>query len=493
MLRDMRIRSVAVIAVALAACGASTRRPYLATKVGREQWYASPTRCSQGPFELNTAVTGNRWGEGIEVVVTTPRRVRLTAVVDVDGTEVSRRTITVGPQGIDASQRAENQACVATAIELDEATTGPTTGPTSGPTSGSGPENANVNVHVNDPGSVALIPGTRGGSAYTLIGFSWSSPGLDLPDITAGAHIRIRIWSSIPNDLQGVAFGLVQTLERPNVSDADYEAHLRAEIDVRAAEERRAAERRPTEPLRPRPAEDPRKAEIRARIEADQALERARDQAAQAEAADRRAAYCDAHHDDTGCWGPGGFAVSEDLARRAGERLRYCEQNELEARCWSTETWYDRRRVWTARIEAARQARENPPEPDGPPPARREESQPPTPSRNAEWRPGYWHWNGGDWSWIVGQWRVPESDIEQELTAKAPSQPPAPQVEEAPPPPATVAVWTPGYWSWDGRAWIWVAGSWQIPPAARLEWRPARWEVRGSVIVLVPGAWITVP
>src|SRR5262245_20829281 len=116
----MRMTRVAVIAIAAAgaACGASARKgPYLATKVGGERWFASPARCSQGPFELEATATGNRWGEGIELVVSTPRRVRLTAVIDVDGVEVARMTNTVGPSDPAAEQsgqpaQPENQRCV---------------------------------------------------------------------------------------------------------------------------------------------------------------------------------------------------------------------------------------------------------------------------------------------------------------------------------------------------------------------------------------------
>ncbi|MEO8425699.1 MAG: YXWGXW repeat-containing protein [Verrucomicrobiota bacterium] len=40
---------------------------------------------------------------------------------------------------------------------------------------------------------------------------------------------------------------------------------------------------------------------------------------------------------------------------------------------------------------------------------------------------------------------------------------PAPQVEVIPVTPGPNYVWTPGWWSWNGRAWIWFGGYWGFP------------------------------
>src|SRR5437899_653525 len=49
--------------------------------------------------------------------------------------------------------------------------------------------------------------------------------------------------------------------------------------------------------------------------------------------------------------------------------------------------------------------------------------------------------------------------------------PPAVLVESPVPPPGPGYVWTPGYYRWDGRAYVWVPGMWVVAP-----WPEARWE-----------------
>jgi hypothetical protein len=125
-----------------------------------------------------------------------------------------------------------------------------------------------------------------------------------------------------------------------------------------------------------------------------------------------------------------------------------------------------------------------------PPPPPRTETAPPRPSRNARWVAGYWQWAEGAFHWIVGMWEVPDSDIAQDLTVHAPTPPPAARAEPPDgPAPATTAVWTPGQWQWDGRAYVWIAGSWRIPPSGDHTWKPAGWAIKAGGAVFVPGGW----
>jgi hypothetical protein len=48
-------------------------------------------------------------------------------------------------------------------------------------------------------------------------------------------------------------------------------------------------------------------------------------------------------------------------------------------------------------------------------------------------------------------------------TAVAPTSPPTPQVEVIPVSPEPDYLWTPGWWSWNGDAWIWFGGYWGYP------------------------------
>jgi hypothetical protein len=126
--------------------------------------------------------------------------------------------------------------------------------------------------------------------------------------------------------------------------------------------------------------------------------------------------------------------------------------------------------------------------PDVPPPAPVAEERPPRPSQNADWIPGYWHWDGFGYGWIGGFWRVPDSDVEAQLTQRAPSPPPAAR-PEAPSAPIHGAVWIPGYWLWSGQQWVWVHGTFNLPPANSIEWQPPRWLVDGRGARFVPGRW----
>lgn len=126
------------------------------------------------------------------------------------------------------------------------------------------------------------------------------------------------------------------------------------------------------------------------------------------------------------------------------------------------------------------------------PPAPRAETLPPRPSPGATWIPGYWHLEDGDYHWLAGLWRVPPEDIRAQRTVRAPRRPPPPQDEAVATraaPPSRRAVWTPGYWQWDGRAYVWIDGAWRIPPEAGQVWVPTVWEAITGGVILRPGGW----
>ena len=66
---------------------------------------------------------------------------------------------------------------------------------------------------------------------------------------------------------------------------------------------------------------------------------------------------------------------------------------------------------------------------------------------------------------------------------------PPPMLVEVPPPqPYGEAVWTGGYWAWEGR-WFWSAGRWAPPPRPSYLWVQPYYEHRADVVVFVPGFW----
>lgn len=66
--------------------------------------------------------------------------------------------------------------------------------------------------------------------------------------------------------------------------------------------------------------------------------------------------------------------------------------------------------------------------------------------------------------------------------------PPPMLVDVPPPPPFVGAVWTGGYWDWEGR-WVWAAGRWTAPPQPDLVWVNPYYENRNSAVVFITGHW----
>jgi WXXGXW repeat (2 copies) len=71
-----------------------------------------------------------------------------------------------------------------------------------------------------------------------------------------------------------------------------------------------------------------------------------------------------------------------------------------------------------------------------------------------------------------------------------PTIPPPPLQQEAvPPPPGAAMVWTPGYWNWGHRGWLWVPGRYVARPYPHAAWVPGHWRPRGPTWVWIPGHW----
>jgi len=68
--------------------------------------------------------------------------------------------------------------------------------------------------------------------------------------------------------------------------------------------------------------------------------------------------------------------------------------------------------------------------------------------------------------------------------------PPAPRVEVIPgPAPSPNHVWIGGYWFWNGKAFVWIAGGWHPRPRPGAVWVEGRWEKRGEGWVWIGGKW----
>jgi WXXGXW repeat (2 copies) len=68
-------------------------------------------------------------------------------------------------------------------------------------------------------------------------------------------------------------------------------------------------------------------------------------------------------------------------------------------------------------------------------------------------------------------------------------KPPALKVEKRPDRPSPQHVWVSGYHRWDGNAYVWESGKWEVPPREHAVWVEPRWEHRGEGYVFVEGRW----
>ena len=50
-------------------------------------------------------------------------------------------------------------------------------------------------------------------------------------------------------------------------------------------------------------------------------------------------------------------------------------------------------------------------------------------------------------------------------------------------------VWIAGYHRWDGHAYVWEPGRWELPPREHAVWIAPRWQHRHDGYVFVEGRW----
>src|SRR5687767_10669164 len=63
--------------------------------------------------------------------------------------------------------------------------------------------------------------------------------------------------------------------------------------------------------------------------------------------------------------------------------------------------------------------------------------------------------------------------------------PPPVRYEVRPPAPRADLIWQPGYWSYNGRQYVWVEGQY-VPARRGYAWREPRWQQQSGYWVMVP-------
>ncbi len=64
---------------------------------------------------------------------------------------------------------------------------------------------------------------------------------------------------------------------------------------------------------------------------------------------------------------------------------------------------------------------------------------------------------------------------------------PAPRMEVVPPAPRTAAVWQPGHYLWNGRAYVWEPGHYVVRAGG--QWVRGHWVRRGREWAWEPAHW----
>lgn len=70
-----------------------------------------------------------------------------------------------------------------------------------------------------------------------------------------------------------------------------------------------------------------------------------------------------------------------------------------------------------------------------------------------------------------------------------PAPPPPPQVEVVGVAPSERHVWIGGFHRWDGHAYVWVPGHWDVRPHAHAAWVKGRWVKHHKGWYWVDGHW----
>ncbi|MBS0662872.1 MAG: YXWGXW repeat-containing protein [Verrucomicrobia bacterium] len=70
-----------------------------------------------------------------------------------------------------------------------------------------------------------------------------------------------------------------------------------------------------------------------------------------------------------------------------------------------------------------------------------------------------------------------------------PNLPPPPKAESPGERPDPARVWVPGYWTWCGDGYEWVAGTWEVPPSPAAAWVSPCWVREGEGFRCFTGHW----
>jgi hypothetical protein len=479
---------LSVIVILFSSCD-----PYLSRKTVARKFFKSTQSCSQGPFTFKTKSIGAPWGEQISLLIYSKTEVKFKYNLKVK-TKIVQKNGSIGTIQ-------ENEYCFAQKGEKRSKTQSSTD---------SIPENkppviVNKTVENNKHDKITqkLIPipestvvketdrtyydsKTRTKKRYhrynLQIIYSKIQNYESKNPYIRGTPIEITIWSIIPNNLKSVYFEFIHQKFTPNnhkkwIAFLDKKAQ-KAKTDQKRKEKKWAAYKRKRFLAR---------LQICYMYKDKQGREW---KTCRQFYNDKMKTYClQQGRKNRGCWGTHLKSVTKKRYNRPKPRkIVYQKRKPRKVKIYKPME----RSLFIVDKPLKNPTNGSTIQPSSPPPSPLKEVKTPSPSQNAQWINGYWKWNNKQWFWLNGFWRVPKSDITQGKTKKAPKLPPNPK-NQAPiiRLPFPNAVWTTGYWMWQGNNFIWIKGRWVLSRGAKYRWIKPHWKKTPLGIFFIPGGWVT--
>lgn len=177
--------------------------------------FVADTPCGQGPYDIHIAADGKTGEEGVEVIACTARQLKGVAEVRIGG--MPMYTHAFGDDGV-----AENGRCLASpaTVAATGSGAGATTTSDGTPSSASAARTAPALIEQPFRGKETRFSDhlceTYGLEAQTIVGavLTRTNPGDDL---------HVRIWSDVPNDLEGTIFLVQQLTSKKTKEQVDKE------------------------------------------------------------------------------------------------------------------------------------------------------------------------------------------------------------------------------------------------------------------------------
>ena len=216
-----------LVLVAVPACRSDVRL--------RTRAFVAPAACGQGPYDIHLQADGTTGGDGVEVIACTPRRLSGHVVFRAGSFELANRTY---------GDVADNQRCIAgrpTVTATAAAASGTGGSGTAGPTGPAGPSAA-APALIERPFSGSETPfsdelcGRLGLPAQQILMSTLLTRTTSSEALGPGGDLHVRLWSDVPNDLEGVVFMIRQVTSTRTPAQVERELADRDRRDRRAPE-----------------------------------------------------------------------------------------------------------------------------------------------------------------------------------------------------------------------------------------------------------------